>query len=269
MIVCADDFGMAPDIDEAIHELACMGRLSAVSCMMASPGFDEGRFVRLLRERGRIDVGLHFMLTEGRPMATHPPGAGFVAADGTFPGHGALLRTSLAGRIDPVTVERELAAQHARFCELAGSAPDFVDGHMHVQQLPGVRDGVLGFLGRLPVAARPYVRNSAPTWRGVFLGRVAVLKTLAIGSMGIGFRRRAWRSGLRTNDGFTGIYDFRDCDAFPAFLGRFARHATGRTILMVHPGKVERWRGIEHRTLREAAWLSGRARRFGTNESSP
>ena len=58
-------------------------------------------------------------------------------------------------------------------------------------------------------------------------------------------------AGIRTNDGFAGIYDYRRTAEYPRFLDRFiACMESPDGLLMVHPGKVEPWRRMEYGTLR-------------------
>ena len=46
-------------------------------------------------------------------------------------------------RLDPEIIRAEVIMQIAAFRDLFGRAPDFVDGHQHVQLYPQVRDGLL------------------------------------------------------------------------------------------------------------------------------
>ena len=54
-----------------------------------------------------------------------------------------LLRVGLMRRLDPEIIRAELLVQLATFKDLFGRAPDFVDGHQHVQLFPQVRDAFL------------------------------------------------------------------------------------------------------------------------------
>jgi len=39
IVLCADDYGIAPGVGRAIRDLLDRGRLSATSCMVVSPDF--------------------------------------------------------------------------------------------------------------------------------------------------------------------------------------------------------------------------------------
>jgi len=70
--LCADDYGMDSGICRAILELVRSGRLSAVSCLSGGPAWAE-LGPELAAEPavvdGRVRIGLHFNLTEGRPLS--------------------------------------------------------------------------------------------------------------------------------------------------------------------------------------------------------
>ena len=254
MIVCADDFGMADDINEAILDLAQRGRLSAVSCMVALPEFRASDLQALASIEPRIEIGLHLVLTTGDT----PPRPGVV--DPTF---GELLKKSLLGQIDEDTTAREVEAQYRRFEEMAGRPPDFVDGHLHVHQFPVVRNAVIRFLQQIDADRRPYVRNNAMSLSKIWRQQVSVAKCFALSRFGDAFQRAVSAAGLRTNRGFAGVYDYRTYAAYPEYLRRFVDYMEDDTgILMTHPGTHEPWRRAEYETLRDTALLTGRVNRF-------
>jgi predicted glycoside hydrolase/deacetylase ChbG (UPF0249 family) len=263
VIVCADDFGQTEDIDAAVLHLARQGRISAVSCMIAVGRFPPAVFRELLRVEPTLDVGLHLVLTDVRPLEPLRQDSGLVAASGSFHSFRRLLGRCVRGGVDPQAVSRETKAQYARFVDLAGRPPDFVDGHMHAHQLPGVAAGVLRSLGEVAIAQRPYVRNSAMSLAKIARQGVSPLKAFVLGGMGQVFRRAAAAAGFRTNRGFAGVYDYRRHAGYPAYLRRFVACMEGETgILMVHPGQREPWRRAEFEALRDTALLAGRINRF-------
>ena len=123
IVLCADDYGIAPGVSRAIRDLLERGRLSATSCMVVSPDFAaEGP--RLKPYLDRADIGLHLTLTQDRPL-------------------GALMRAAYLGRLDRQAIGAEIDRQVERFTRVLGRAPDFIDGHQHVHLLPAVREPVL------------------------------------------------------------------------------------------------------------------------------
>ncbi|MFX7605201.1 ChbG/HpnK family deacetylase, partial [Acinetobacter baumannii] len=66
-----------------------------------------------------------------------------------------LIGASLAHRLDASALRDEIATQCALFEDATGRAPDYVDGHQHVHQLPQIREALVEVLvarytGRLP-----------------------------------------------------------------------------------------------------------------------
>ena len=98
--------------------------------MVNTPGTVEA--VGLAEANQGLGVGLHFNLTEGRPLTDVPS---LVDAQGNFLLRGSLLRRSALGRIDPAEVAGELEAQLDRFSEL-GLNPTHLDSHEHVHMAP-------------------------------------------------------------------------------------------------------------------------------------
>ena len=252
MIICADDFGMAPDINEAITELARLQRISAVSVMAALPGLDRSSLAPLLALEKKIDLGLHLVFTSANALAD----------GGRLPSFGQLMMDCWLGRFPLELAQKEIAAQYDVFTSLAGRAPDFIDGHMHVQQFPVIRQALVAFI-RAMDGEKPYVRNShVPFGRIASIG-VSPLKTLSISLPGGWMKRTLIGCGIDTNDGFAGIYDFSQSDHYPEYLTRFtAGPVANSMLLMTHPGKEEKWRLAEYEALLNAEWITALATRF-------
>lgn len=203
ILICADDFGISPAVSRGILELVRANRLSGTSCMMVCPATAR-HAPELLEEGGRIDIGMHLTLTDFEPLERLPA----LAPAGHLPGVARLLEGALRRSLPLDEIEREASSQLRAFREHFGRPPAFIDGHHHVQQLPGIRELVLRLATERAGPAPAYVRNAAERWSTIWHRGVARRKALLIGGFGAGFKRRALGAGLRTNDGFTGIYDF-------------------------------------------------------------
>lgn len=257
MIVCADDYGLREDIDRAILELCRLNKLSAVSCMVLFKRCDAESLSELLAHQASVDIGLHLCLTdEGLPSALPPP-------EGKLPQFKPLLRRAVLGRINPREMFRQISVQYELFVTKCGRYPDHIDGHLHAHQLPGVRVALADFVQSLPSAQRPYVRNTRMSIGSIRRQKLPWLKASCLGVFG-----RRMQSALRavpapTNDGFAGLYDFKQWRRYPGYLPRFMaclREPNG--ILVVHPGFAEDWRRQEFESLRNLATLDARFNRF-------
>src|SRR5205085_3946565 len=68
IVLCADDYGQAPAISEGIINLLQNNRLSATSCMVNTIYWeDHAKWLAPFRQQK--DIGLHFNLTEGKPLS--------------------------------------------------------------------------------------------------------------------------------------------------------------------------------------------------------
>jgi hypothetical protein len=257
MIICADDYGLREDIDRAILELCNRRRLTAVSCMVLFERCNAGALKRLLAHEGNVDIGLHLCLTdEGLPLSLPP-------LENKLSNFKSLLRRTILHQVRPGKILAQVAAQYRLFTGKCGRRPDFIDGHLHVHQLPGVRQGLLDFILSLPPDHRPYIRNTWMPVRELRRRKLPCAKAAFIGAFGKRLQHALSAAQAPTNDGFAGIYDFKQWRNYPGYLPKFAdclRHPNG--ILVVHPGLNEDWRRQEFESLRDHAPLAERLNRF-------
>ena len=223
MIICADDFGMAGDINRAITELVRAGKITAVSCMVNMPFFTADEIASL---GNKVQFGLHFTLVETPREFRN------------------LVLCAYTRRLDWGEIYSKLAEQYRRFAEIAGRKPDFIDGHLHVQQLPVVRDVLIEFIRNRCGDTPPRVRNAAMSlWK-------CSPKSFLISAPGRVLKRKLREAGIPTNDGFGGIYNYRDFMRYSKHLEKFLLTVPQSGIIMVHPGLNEPWRRGEYDTWR-------------------
>lgn len=214
--LCADDYGQHAGIDDAVCALLAQGRLSAVSCMSEAPRWPAA--AARLRELDGADIGLHLNLTErfAAPQA----------------GLGKLIATCYLRRLDADVLRATLARQCDAFEAALGRAPDFIDGHQHVHQLPQVAEALLELIARRYGARPPWVRNTVPL-AGLAGFKPTVLRALGGGALAQRLRARA----LPTNAGFGGVYGFNTPDYGARVDGWLARAREG-ALLMCHPASA-------------------------------
>ncbi|GAO22072.1 hypothetical protein ALISP_1892 [Alicycliphilus sp. B1] len=221
--ICADDFGLNESINDAVLQLVDGGRLSAVSCMVDGPAWAGG--ATALRA-APADLGLHLNFTE--PLQGAAP---------VFSLRAIVMRSYL-GHLDPQEILSSIERQLSRFEDVLGRAPDFVDGHQHVHQLPIVRDALISVLtSRYP--SRPWLRSTALGDRpAVGLGIGDRLKARLIALLGSqALQEIAYRFGFPTNRALMGVYGFTpQAGVFEAYLGHWLSAAGDGDLLMCHPG---------------------------------
>ncbi len=232
IVVCADDYALSPGVSRAIRELVSHGRLNATSVMTVIPGFEqECAALASMPSPIPLAIGLHATLTGSfTPLAALP----FKTTDGKFPPLTKLLPPLGFLRIDRQAVKAEVAAQIAAFRKAFGRAPDFVDGHQHVQLMPGVRVPFLEAV--LEAAPKAWVRQcGAAAGASARGGKARLLEFLSRG-----FRRRAEKLGIAFNPVFSGAYDFSTAESFGTLFARFLEGLPERGLVMCHPGFVDR-----------------------------
>lgn len=217
--ICIDDFGLHAGVNCAALQLAASGRVSAISGLVGAPAWHAGSPKLATLKRDRIDIGLHLDLTEFPLIA---------ASRRSLP---ALIAGAFSGRIDRRALRAEIAAQLEAFEQAIGRPPDFVDGHRHVHQLPGVREALLELLAGCETVTAPWLRSTqrANSSRG--------FKPWAIEALGaVAFGRLAMRHGLSRNRCLLGVYDFAGgALRYRALLRGWLAHANDGDLLMCHP----------------------------------
>ena len=248
MIICADDYGMRADIDRAILELCGEGKLSAVSCMVLFERCDDAGLAKLRQHEVNVDVGLHFCLTNENLPLSAP------LEKTRLPEFKTLFRRAVLRTLKLEEVTRLLATQYELFVRKAGRTPDYIDGHLHAHQLPVVAGALVDFVRQLPAGKRPYVRNTRLDTRELRQKKLPSVKAGFIGSFGRRLERRLRAGGVATNEGFSGIYDFKEWTRYGEFFPKFAACLPGLNgILVTHPGFDEDWRRSEFETLKKNA----------------
>jgi hypothetical protein len=231
IVLCADDYALAPGVSRAIRELVARGRLNAVSVMTVIPGFErEAAALAATPSPIPLSIGLHATLTGPfTPLAALP----IATRDGNFPSIARYFPPLGFLRIDRKAVKAEVAAQIAAFRKAVGRPPDFVDGHQHVQLMPGVRVPLLAAVSE--AAPKAWARQCGAARGAAARGKKARLIQL----LSRGFRRAAQQAGVRFNPAFSGAYDFATKENFAALFARFLAGLPDRGLVMCHPGFVD------------------------------
>ena len=234
VVLCADDFGISPGVCGGILELLEAGHLSAVGCMATGAALSEFSGA-LGKHADRMDIGLHLVLTDqertGAPTSLAPGGRFLPISD--------LMKRVFLGGVSKADVETELNRQVDTFVDTFGRPPDFLDGHHHIHQLPGIRDVVVKLAVEKLRGNPPWLRATNETLPLILRRGIDPLKAVQVGLFGGAFRRRAERWGLRTNAGFSGVYDLTGKVPYARLFERFVTDAGPGTLVMCHPGHVD------------------------------
>ena len=222
--ICADDFGIEAGVDEAIVELSQHNRLSATSCLTMAPYFGEHAAALKTLE---IDIGLHVNFTEA------------LGQQGLFLPHQKLIAQAYLRQLPAMRVRQQIEQQLDAFELHIGRAPDFVDGHLHVHQLPVIREQLIHILSERYAQGMPWLRNTQPGRLSNGLPLMQRLKAQVIGALGArSLTRQAHQIGAQTNRYFFGAYDFsRPHPPYAAMLDAWLAQASYGSLIMAHPAK--------------------------------
>ena len=252
LALCADDFGLSAAVNQGILQLARRGRLTAVSCMANGPAWAAGaaelKAVAAVRE-GSLRLGLHFNLTEGRPLS---PALARVWP--RLPSLPRLLLMAHLWRLPLGALRQELDAQWLAFEAAIGRAPDHIDGHQHVHHLPGLRDLVLERVAchaGLRVRATGFVQGP-----GFGFKRHVIMAT-----GGITLQRALLARQCQLNSTLLGVHDFQAADYRPLMQGWLAGLPQRGALIFCHPGQAadEPGDAIADARPRELAYLDSDA----------
>lgn len=227
IILCADDYGQNPAISQAIVELLGIKQLSATSCMVTSPVWqDTAKW--LIPFKNKADIGLHFNLTEGKPLSSQLPSF--------FPLKELIMKAQLR-KLDKAAIIAELRAQLDQFTDTFGQLPDFIDGHQHIHQFPIIRNAVCEVYETYLRQNNSYIRC---TYNPLTLFRftdVAYVKQLIIQLCGgIAFRSMLVKQKIPHNNTFAGIYEFKASLDYPQLFSHFLQQVKNGGLIMCHPG---------------------------------
>ncbi|HET8569056.1 MAG TPA: ChbG/HpnK family deacetylase [Candidatus Limnocylindria bacterium] len=138
MIVNADDLGRSAGVNEGIARAHREGIVTSATLMANAPGGAAAG--TLARALPRLDVGVHLVLTFGRPLSDPARIRSLVERDGSFPkAPEAFVGTA---RADAGEALLEYRAQYGRARELIGREPTHLDTHHWVHDEPALEDAV-------------------------------------------------------------------------------------------------------------------------------
>ena len=221
-VMCADDYGMTPEISTGILELARQKRITATSAMSLSPHWADGALP--LRElQPLVDVGLHLDWTSS-----------FAVEKGFGTSLPVLMALSTLRLLRLSTIERAVEQQLDLFETHFKAPPDHVDGHQHIHQFPVIRDVLMRVLSRrYNTQDRPWIRIARVA------ERPASMKAQVINAMGANaLETLAVKYGFAHSHYLTGVYNFHGhAELYLQHLHHWLARMPQGTVLMCHPAQ--------------------------------
>ncbi len=205
VIVTADDFGLSPEVNEAVRLAHEGGVLTCASLMVAAPA--AGEAVVLARSRPGLKVGLHLTLVDGRPVLPANEVPDLVDASGRFRpglvGPGARIFMSPRARRQAIA---ECRAQVEAFTK-TGLELDHLNGHNHFHIHPTILDAVLQIAARTRIPAVRVPHQPLATLSRQTRTPSAVLMAAVMAPWIARTRCRLRRAGIAVNDCLFGLFE--------------------------------------------------------------
>ena len=237
LIITADDFGLSPEINEAVEQAHRSGILTAASLMVAGPAAADA--VRRARAMPQLRTGLHLVLVEGQAVLEPQQIRALTDSDGR-------LRTDMLRLAIDVALKG--AARRELLCEIkaqfdsyrrTGLALDHVNAHKHFQLHPVVFE-MMAAVGRQygMQAVRVPVE---PRSKGVPLARLDMAQHVLRQWASL-MRMRARALGLVVADA---VYGTRWSGAMtePRILGLLRSLPKGIVEIYTHPATRDEFGG--------------------------
>ncbi len=206
LIVNADDLGRSVGVDDGILRAHREGIVTSATFMTNAPSTQHA--ASLARATPTLDVGVHLVLTYGRPLSNLARIRSLVRKDGSFWRPSELL----ARTIDRTEALTEYRAQFARGRELIGREPTHVDTHHWVHDDPALSWAVCELARETGAAARTHTPVQRDEYRA---------------------------KGVRTPDHFTREFQHPGHIELADLLALLSRLEDGVTELMCHPGETD------------------------------
>jgi len=239
VVITADDFGLAEEVNDAVEAASSGGVLTAASLMVAGPA--AAHAVACARRLRRLRVGLHVVLVDGRSVLPPERLPDLVDRAGWFRKGMVELAFETVAR---PTVRRQLAAEiEAQFAafQATGLPLDHVSAHKHFHLHPSIASAIIA-IGRryglaalrVPTEPRSVLAAVEPQSRPSPVSVTAPWARL--------LARAARRSGLRTPDAVFGLAWTGGMTA-SRLAGLLHHVPAGRTEIYLHPATRDEFPG--------------------------
>jgi chitin disaccharide deacetylase len=202
LIVVADDFGAAVEVNQAVEEAHRDGILSAASLMVSGPAAADA--IARAKRMPRLRVGLHLAIVEARPTLPATAVRTLLNADGHLRSDmaalGVLISASSRARRE---LAAEISAQFEAF-RATGLELDHCNAHKHFHLHPLV-GRLVTEIGRpfglravrVPIEPARALRRIEP--------RTPLLPALAVAPAALWLRRQARAAGMLAADRMFGM----------------------------------------------------------------
>ena len=244
LIVNADDLGWTEGVNRGIVEAHRKGLVTSTTLLANGRAFESALAAAM--NNPQLGIGVHLNLSDGPPSARADEVRGLLNEAGELEeGPQSLLLRIASRSLALEEVEREWDAQ-IRKVRATGIEPTHLDGHKHVQMLPGLFEIALRLAKKHGIPAIR-VAHEESTLRSVLSSageqKAAVVFKQGVQARGLKLlapdaREMAEHAGIATADYFCGIAQtgVLTREGLEKLLGSLPN---GTTELMCHPGYAD------------------------------
>ncbi|MCB0369341.1 MAG: ChbG/HpnK family deacetylase, partial [Bdellovibrionales bacterium] len=229
IVICADDFGYSKEINDAIIKLGKNSKITAISCLTNTELWPIASH-EIKTFYPNIQIGIHLCLTELNSLSE----TSSISKNKKLPSFGKIFIKSILGQINKEEIKIEFKEQILRFYSEMGFWPQFIDSHQHIHQIPQLSWVLKGLLAEIPELKNSPIRNSSQG-KIFALGMMTSIKRLILHLMGIHFKMKCLKWGIKTNNNLCGIYSYRERIIDSKTIKKMMDEANDNDIFIHHP----------------------------------
>jgi len=128
LVINSDDYGRTPEISRGIREAHLRGVVTSTTCMINIPTTTDDVAIAL-KETPNLGLGVHLVLTMGRPISSPEAVPSIVDENGDFFKYTPLIEHLTSLNLDEV--KKEWRSQIEAFIKASGRKPTHIDSHHH------------------------------------------------------------------------------------------------------------------------------------------
>lgn len=187
--IIADDLGLHKSVNDGIIFLLKQKKIDGASIMANGSAFDDA--VLKVKESDSQNIGLHLVLVEEDSLT------GIKLTNN----HKNFFIKYILGLLNMLDIEKEIRAQLDKIAQ-AGIKATFLNGHQHLQLLPGILNIVIRLAKEYSIDYIRIVNEPAVLGNGSFFRR---LEVLYLNFLSRKAKINIEKAGLKCNDYFVGF----------------------------------------------------------------
>ncbi len=159
LIINADDFGISPQVNEAVERAHTKGVLTSATIMANMADFEDA--VAIAKRLPRLGVGVHLNLFKSKPVSKDSQVGCLLDSDGNFKYSPQMLAfLSTFSHCIRTAIKMEMRAQIQRLID-SGLHPTHLDSHKHIHFFPAVYPIVCSLADQFKISAVRYCYEPA------------------------------------------------------------------------------------------------------------